>query len=133
MAVGEFHSVLDRWSGWLTDYVETDHSNDAWKKYYDLLDEYTRSYEVRADIEVTALAWDRGVEVTLREKIDANKFGREWDEISTGKRNVSTMREFANAILEACDFVDDSNPGWASNRVDLDALWERLEDDDTEE
>lgn len=111
----------------MTDYGNgVDYSNDAWKKYLDVINEFTEEYVVREnDIEVTAFGWDRGVEVTLYEKIDKSKFGREYASISTGRRSVATMREFAVAILDACDFVDEVNPGWASQRQSVEGEWKK--------
>lgn len=89
---------------------------DAWKQKHDLLDKYTITTDVRNDLRVMALACDRNVVVAIA-KVDYTKATFEkgylaWQ--SSGPRNVSTMREFANAILEACDFVDASNPTWAA-------------------
>lgn len=36
------------------------------------------------------------------------------------ERNVATMRELALALWAACDFVERSNPGWASHVCELD-------------
>lgn len=90
---------------------------DAWKQYSELVEKFTTSTDVRTDISVTGRAWDRSVEVQLA-KIDYTKDEfdlrrKTW--FSSKPRNVSTMRELAYAILEACDFVDDNNPKWASN------------------
>lgn len=89
---------------------------DAWKQYNDLIEKYTTRTDVRTDLVVYALAYDRGVEVRVGELnpnwpggSDPYRFN--WS--STGRRNVDTMRELAQAILDACDFVDESNPEWA--------------------
>jgi hypothetical protein len=89
------------------------YANDAFKQYYNLLDKFTQEYEVRPDIEVHAYAWDRSVELVLLEKSpDRLKLDRAH---STGKRNIATMRELAQALLDACDFVEQHNPEWASH------------------
>lgn len=77
-----------------------EYANDAWKIYHDLLEKYTLKTEVRSDIKVYGHAIDRSVEL-IKTK-------------STGKRNIATMRELASALNEACDFVEEQNPKWAS-------------------
>ena len=83
-------------------------TDDAWKQLHKLLEKFTRNWEVRKDIEVVARACDRGVELILWDHA-----GERACQLSTGKRNVSTMRELAAALTAACDFVDASNPIWA--------------------
>jgi hypothetical protein len=87
---------------------------DAWKKEHKLLEKYTRSTEVRKDIEVIARGCARGVELILWD-MPKGPFDVKRNYKSTGKRNVSTMRELAEALLEACDFVEKSNPEWAKH------------------
>ncbi len=92
---------------------------DAWKKLHDLLNRYTKEWDVRPDLSVTAHATDRGVEIQIgkrREDYRGKMDGRgEYAWQSSGPRNVSTMRELAAAIITACDFVDESNPKWADH------------------
>lgn len=83
---------------------------DAWKQYHDLLEKYTLVVEPRQDLEVFGHATDRSVEVIVYE--DGPRLLRK--HLSTGKRNVDTMRELAKAINDACDFVEKHNPTWAS-------------------
>lgn len=104
--------------------------DDAWKQYADLRDKYSTRTKVRSDIIVQAHALDRGVELTLVKEDLSPKHGRldphRFSYRSTGSRNVSTMRELAEALLDACDFVDASNQVWASKHMtpeDLDALF----------
>lgn len=73
--------------------------SDAWKQLDDLQRKYTQEIEVRRDLVVTALGTERGVRLTLGAR--------------STQRNVSTMRELAQALLEACAFVEDANPEWA--------------------
>lgn len=89
---------------------------DAWRQAHELFEKFTQRVEIRPDLSVTAHACDRSVEVAIS-KIDYSK--SRWDKgyctwHTSGQRNVSTMRELAQAILEACDFVEASNPTWAS-------------------
>lgn len=88
------------------------YENDAWKRYYDLLNELSTRVEVRSDIHVTAKAYDRGVELVLFDGTEPLK--RNF--ISTGSRNIGTMRELAKALNDACDFVEEQNPKWASQK-----------------
>lgn len=92
---------------------------DAWKQYRDLLDKYTREREIRADLRVLAHACDRSVEFRLGERRERSHPSSlvspyTWH---TTKRNVDTMRELAYALLDACDFVDASNPTWAKGHA----------------
>ncbi len=88
---------------------EDRYANDAWKKYCDLCDEYSTYTEVRPDIHVRAIAYNRGVELIVFDGVIP--LNRSFQ--STGKRNISTMRELAKALNDACDFVEESNPEWA--------------------
>lgn len=40
-------------------------ADDAWKQMDDLVNEFSRSWDVRPDLRVTALACDRGVQLSL--------------------------------------------------------------------
>lgn len=95
--------------------------DDAWKQYDALLEKFTQAVDVRSNIRVIARATDRGVELVVSKE--------DWSKVnpmtriapmetstSTGSRNVSTMRELAQALMDACDFVDEANPLWASKR-----------------
>lgn len=84
---------------------------DAWKKADAVRRLNTKTWEIRADIRIAARATDRGVELTLIQE-DKSGFGIPRFH-STGPRNISTMREVAEALLEACDFVEEKNPTWA--------------------
>lgn len=75
---------------------------DAWLQLCNLLERFTQERMVRRDLIVTALATERKVRLRT--------------DPSVTDHNVGTMRELAEAILVACDFVDDSNPTWASYR-----------------
>ena len=87
--------------------------DDAWKQMQDLVDRYSQDWEVRRDIRVVALACERGVRLEIAAGPPDDLGMRHWAD--TGKRNVSTMRELAQALLDACDFVDEANPTWASH------------------
>lgn len=98
----------------LTD-ADWDPDWDAWKKADAVRRLNTKTWELRADIRVDAKATERGVELTLYKDMPGTTGGplnRTW--INTGARNIDTMRELAQAILEACDFVEERNPAWAS-------------------
>ncbi len=90
--------------------------NDAWKQKFDLLEKYTKEWEVRSDLAVTALACDRGVMLEVGHfdspKLKGKPVGPR--NYAVTNRNVTTMRELAQALLDACDFVDESNPEWTS-------------------
>jgi hypothetical protein len=88
---------------------------DAWKQLDDLQRKYTKEVEVRSDLVVTALGLERGVRVTLiQTNYGQDPLHKRRHQYHSTQRNVSTMREFAQALLDACDFVDSANPGWAS-------------------
>lgn len=85
---------------------------DAWKKADAIRKLNTKTWEIRSDIRVDAMGIDRGVRVTLIHKNAAHPLDiPRWH--STGSRSTSTMRELAQAILDACDFVEEKNPKWA--------------------
>lgn len=86
---------------------------DAWKQAHDLFERYTKAVKPRPDIEIVAHACDRGVELRVGELLLRPDVIHKYDWSSTGRRNVDTMREVAEAILDACDFVEQSNPTWA--------------------
>jgi hypothetical protein len=91
---------------------------DAWKQKDDLIKKYTKEWQVRPDLLVTALAWDRGVQLEVG-KFESPKLsprGKPYrrPNYAITNRNVTTMRELAQALLDACDFVIESNPEWAS-------------------
>jgi hypothetical protein len=85
---------------------EDPYANDAFRQYHDLLDKFTTVTEIRNDIIVHAYAWNRSVELEIFENPQNTAYS------STGKRNVGTMRELAQALNDACDFVEASNPKW---------------------
>lgn len=91
---------------------------DAWLQHHELLKKFTIITDIRSDLRVKAHACDRSVELVLIQD-NPNHDGRGFKGAklyhSTGHRNVGTLRELANAILEACDFVDASNPKWAAD------------------
>lgn len=94
--------------------IDADAPDDAWKQHADLMERFTQRTEVRDNLIVTAHGTKRGVEVTLVETIPgapelANKIYH-----STGRRNVATMRQLAQALNDACDFVESVNPRWAA-------------------
>lgn len=97
---------------------------DAWLQLHELLGQYTKEWQVRPDIRVTAISTDRNVKLEIGELREDYKGRMDirgkyvWH--STGPRNVSTLRELANVILSACDFVETSNPEWASYDVHID-------------
>lgn len=91
---------------------------DAWKQYVDLLEQFTIEEEVRPDLVVRGLAWDRSVEFTLIETdYTKDEFDLTRRRYHSTTRNVKTMRELAKALLEACDFVEETNPVWAGLNV----------------
>lgn len=84
---------------------------DAWRQEYELHEKYTKEWEVRSNLKVVGLACDRTVRLdTVMGKSPKfpNMPNWHWNE-----RNVGTMRELAYALLDACDFVEQSNPVWA--------------------
>lgn len=89
---------------------------DAWRQHDELLDRFTKEWEVRPDLVVTAYACDRSVQFSLIE-IDPTKdrFDLQREHHHTTQRSVSTMQELAEALLAACDFVEESNPTWAED------------------
>jgi hypothetical protein len=94
-------------------------SKDAWKQEHDLHEKFTKEWDVRPDLSVVALACDRTVRFDLRYSDDGPlKMGR-WH---STQRNVGTMRELANALLDACDFVEASNPKWTARKGEPDAI-----------
>lgn len=106
--------------------------DDAWKQYSDLFSRFYTSVKVREDLIVEALGVERTVRFTLKTD-NPNARGPfsidRWFRHST-QRNVSTMRELAQALLDACDFVDASNPQWASKHPSVEeyAEMKRLRD-----
>ncbi len=97
---------------------------DAWEQLATLVNRFTTRTQVREDIEVVARATERGVELILWD-LPKKPFGLKTDYSTTHKRNVSTMRELAQAIIDACDFVDESNPEWAERaEASRDEIWE---------
>lgn len=91
-------------------------ADDAWKQHHDLMEKFTREFKPRADLRVVGQAAYRTVVVGIGESTKLTGTAKEmhpydWHETT---RNVSTMRELAEAILAACDFVEQSNPVWAS-------------------
>ena len=75
----------------------TDYSNDAWKLQDDLRRQFIKDWDFRSDLYVTADGLERRI------KID------------NVEHNVCTIREFIAVLGAACDFVESSNPGWASH------------------
>ncbi len=99
------------------------YKDDAWKKMDDLRRANTPTWEPRNDLRVTAYGCGRVVRLEIGEptKIGLSKF--HWNGTT---RNISTMRELAHALLEACDFVEQANPGWASNSPPIQSLSSHL-------
>jgi hypothetical protein len=90
-------------------------TKDAWEQLHDLWEENSKEWKVRPDLKVFARGPDRGVELrvgTSKRKVMDQTF---WNFYTTD-RNVGTMRELAQALLDACDFVDAVNPEWAGLR-----------------
>lgn len=92
---------------------------DAWKQHDQLVRKFTADWEVRSDLRIVALACDRAVRLEIASGVNA-KFSELPNWHDSGPRNVSTMRELAYALLEACDFVEKANPTWASHDDDID-------------
>lgn len=92
---------------------------DAWKQYDNLYCKYTQEWNPRPDLKIIAHGLGRDVEIQIGERREPNS--DKWAPLgkfiwhSAGPRNVSTMRELAQSLLDACDFVDESNPKWASH------------------
>lgn len=99
------------------------YAKDAWHQLHVLLGRYTKEWKPRPDLRVTAHATDRNVEVEIGDRREnysgpLDIRGRHiWH--SAGNRSVGTMRELAACIVAACDFVDESNPEWASHGINL--------------
>lgn len=90
---------------------------DAWAQLDDLLKQYTKRWEVRPDLAVLAHATKYCVELRMGEPRNndhddpLSKIGRyRWH---VTNRNVGTMKELAQALLKACEFVEESNQKWA--------------------
>jgi hypothetical protein len=97
--------------------VDSRFDGDAWKRVHDLYAETCQEWEVRHDLKVTALGPERGVRLTIvKDRPGATSSHEPKMHVDTGKRNVSTMRELAQAILDACDFVEAVNPEWAKSQ-----------------
>jgi hypothetical protein len=88
-------------------------NKDAWLQSFELRQKYTKEIEVRKDLQVYGLGTERTVRLALGYPLDHDPIMR----FKTIDRNVATMRELAHALLEACDFVEQSNPEWASKVV----------------
>jgi hypothetical protein len=93
---------------------------DAWKQFGDLKSKFTKVFQPKKDLKVTALAHERCVKFELgywpqpsRKNLFTGKPSMYYHQTT---RNVITMRELAQALLDACDFVDASNPEWADRR-----------------
>lgn len=91
---------------------------DAWLQFEELLGEFTYSCWIRSDINVIGHGTDRSVELILTKEIPGRQPPNNVDRHTTGKRSVHTMRELAEALTAACDFVEDVNPEWASQSVE---------------
>jgi hypothetical protein len=94
---------------------------DAWEQLDELYRKFTRRWEVRTDLKVTARATDRTVELGLAEPLLKLHEMRRWH-VTT--RNVVTMRDLAKCLNAACDFVENANPKWASFGPDVVAIGE---------
>ncbi len=88
-------------------------TKDAWKQVSDLWAKFSKRWEIRNDLKVTALGPDRAVrlEVGISSKMDPRRLVGGGHAVTT--RNVITMRELGEALIAACDFVDEVNPEWA--------------------
>ena len=89
-------------------------SKDAWEKKCAredeldaLIDRYSRTWEVRSNLDVVASGCDREIL------------------INGTSHNVGTVREFIDALEEACAFVQNANPKWADNleMFDVSSFW----------
>ncbi len=90
---------------------------DAWEQRYKLLLKYTHEWKVRDDLKVIANGCDRNVELRLGQRTNEPPGSLHRWSWRTTQRNVSTMRELAEALLVACDFVEQTNPTWAKARL----------------
>lgn len=87
---------------------------DAWLQEHELHERFSKEWSVRPDLEVTALACGRAVRFTLIESDPSvDRLDKRHKEYHSTTRSVATMRELAEALLAACDFVEHSNPRWA--------------------
>lgn len=102
---------------------------DAWKQMHDLQKRFTKEWEIRYDLEVTALAHRRCVRLRVGEYSLPSADSRPRPQLAITERNISTMRELAGALLAACDFVEQSNPKWAGPPA-LDTFFRRTADGD---
>lgn len=93
--------------------ISEEYTFDAWKRLHDLYDETTATWDVRDDLKVRAMGPNRHVELTVGRSAKMTP-GAPREPYAVTERNVSTMRELAWALLDACDFVEDQNPAWAS-------------------
>lgn len=88
--------------------------HDAWKQLDDLYERFTRAIDVRPDLKVEAFGCERSVRFTWSEYDHTkDKLDPRHKRSHSTERNVSTMRELAEALLLACDFVEHVNPVWA--------------------
>lgn len=98
------------------------YANDAWKQYHDIVKKYTKELEYRENLKVVAKAHERHVLICAAEPVPGKSrhdIGYlHWIEI---RKNITSAREFAECILDACDFVEQNNPEWASH---LGEVWE---------
>lgn len=92
------------------------YADDAYKKYLDLIKDSTKEWGYRENLTITALAHQRCVMICTHE-IDHTKARDDPHRIKHShevRKNIASAREFAQSILEACAFVEEKNPGWAS-------------------
>ena len=92
---------------------EKAYENDAWFQKDQLLKRTTKKIEVRSDLIVTAVASDRRVDLTIVKEVLSKDFAPKNKSYTVRQANTATMRELAQAIIDACDFVEDQNPEWS--------------------
>lgn len=94
--------------------VTTPNEEDAWAQIDAISRKYTKEWLPRKDLRVRALGTERCVELGLGEMNDKFQMGQDMMDFHITQRNVGTMRELAATLIEACDFVEQANPKWAT-------------------
>jgi hypothetical protein len=82
-----------------------------------LWNKYQRYFKIRKDLKVTANGTARTVTLSTCRGNPSDPGDLHLWHYNT--RNIVTMRELGQALLDACDFVEASNPEWAGRASTL--------------
>ena len=96
-----------------------EYADDAWRKSDVVFRENTKEWKVRADLRVEALGTERSVRLTMIKERPGARSSLEPKQHHFTERNLLTMRELAQALLDACDYVESVNPCWAQKAEEL--------------